>query len=253
MHWPRQHAEPPLRGLIPDALPAPFTGPEARGAEAPKPGRRATGDGGYVWEHPGFRAKVSADGRVTFEDVNIRGAFFLVPPFVFIAGTLDITDVMMRWLGEDPYRYAKAEFLARTFEQRMHMRRRHDQVTMQRALNGLPAYLAAVWKQPWSAELRRRVLFVLWDECAEQGNALMRDGGARARAIISRFVAYHLPPGSPGAYTAGELRELNARRTSTAAFAPYADLPQRTMVAHHRGRPSPLIAGTALMRLASSF
>jgi len=254
-HYPRQHAVQPLGELLPASLPAPMIGhPGAKKKEKPKRIRDRKG-GGFTYRHPGFNAKVGADGRVKFNDINIRGSFFLVPPFVFIAGVMDITDVVMRWMGVDPYQYAKARFLERTFAERMRMRRRYDAINMQRALNGLPAYLAAVWRQPWSAELRRRVLFVLWDECAEAGNESMREGGAKARQLIDRFVALKLPPGSPNGYTVAELRALNARRTSMASFKPYADLPQRTMMARHVSAPRALKLpmSSALMRLANSF
>jgi len=250
-HYPRQHAVVPLRELVPDSLPAPYIGhPEANKPEKPKR-LRDRGTGGYTYKHPGFEAKVGADGRVKFNDINIRANVYLVPPFIFVAGILDVSDVIMRLLGVDPYQYAKLQFMKRTFNERLAMRRRWESANMQRGLIRLPSYLAAVWRQPWPASLRRAVLFELWDECAESGNKLMRDGGAQARSLIERFVARYLPPGSRDGYTVAELRWLNTRRTSRAAFAPYGGMRPHVMVA--RGGLQQPVSHTALMRLAASF
>lgn len=250
-HYPRQHPVPPLSELVPASLPAPHIGhPEANKPEKPRR-LRDKGNGGFTYKHPGFNAKVGADGRVKFNDINIRGNLFLVPPFIFIAGVMDISDVIMRWLGVDPYQYAKLKFLERTFNERFAMRKRWEAINMHRGLSRLPSYLAAVWRQPWPAPLKRRVLFELWDECAESGNKLMRDGGAKARSLIERFVALYLPPGSRDGFTVAELQWLNARRTSTAVFAPYGDKSPNVMVARS-GNDQP-VSHTALMRLAASF
>jgi hypothetical protein len=93
---------------------------------------------------------------------------------------------------------------------------------MERALADLPAYLQAVWAYPgWSPSTRRRVLFALWDEAAEEGNDLIVEGGERARNTIARFIAAKLPPGSPDAFTDKELVALNRARTSRTRFQPY--------------------------------
>jgi hypothetical protein len=227
VHWPRQHAEPPLEESVEGALPPPPS-PVERGERGPD---NRTGpaddDGGYTYEATGFEARIGADGRVRFHDrSSIRGEGIVTPFFLFVVGSIDVTDMIMRRLGQDPYGYEKRAFLESTFEQRARMRMRFDERTMETALVALPSYLGRVWRyQPWDAALRKRVLFALWDECAEDGNPLMREGGAQARRIIEEFMRSELPEGSPAGFTAAEIAALNRRRTSERAFAPYRTEP----------------------------
>jgi hypothetical protein len=117
---------------------------------------------------------------------------------------------------------------------------------MRRALDDLPVYLEAVWQQTaWSPAVRRRVLFALWDETAEEGNALLVAGGAEARATIEHFIARRIPPGHRHAFTQGELSELNRMRTSRHAFAPYdgrTPAPPSPIVETAPAAPPPLVA-----------
>ncbi len=229
VHWPRQHAEPPLETTVPGAL-APMPNP----AENPHEAEHTTGEvisrdadgGGYTWDATGFEAHVGADGAVSFRDKSwIRTDDVLVlPGFLMMAGTFDVTELAMREVGQDPYQSAKLRFLEQTFDARAAMRMRSDRVVMARALNRLPGYLGNVWQyQGWSPALRRRILFALWDECAEHGNQLLRTGGAQARATIEAFVRRELPAGSPEGFTDAELEALNRRRTSEHVFDPYGD------------------------------
>ena len=96
---------------------------------------------------------------------------------------------------------------------------------MRAALDGLPDYLFAIWRRPgWSYSLRRRILFELWDECAEQGESFRVAGGNTARRTIEEFVRTFLPADSPYGYRPEELAALNSRRESRGAFTPYAVL-----------------------------
>jgi hypothetical protein len=223
-HWPRQHAAPPLSEILPEAL-SPPPSPVEKGNDAERPKRDLVHntDGTFTYEERTFTARVDGEGRVAFNDKpSIQAHVLISPLFIAAYGTFDATDILMRWLGEDPYQYQKAKFLERTFEERARMRKRHTRRTMERALHELPDYLADVWRyEEWSIDLRKRVLFALWDECAEDGNPLMVRGGAEARAIIEGFVRAHLGPDSPHAFRADELVRLNALRTSQARFAPY--------------------------------
>jgi hypothetical protein len=203
------HAVPPLPGG--EDLPAPL---DALGAvtESPTPADRL--------DQPGFTASIAPDGTVRFDDRALgggTGAATLAPFLSF-----DLSDVVMRAIGDDPYLARKLALLDATFDERMVRRARHDAATMRRALGELPRYLAAVWAtRRWSPALRRRILFALWDEAAEDGNELVRRGGAEARATIEAFVARVLSPEHPHAFSAAELDELNLGRGSRARFAPY--------------------------------
>jgi len=225
VHWPRQHAEPPLETTVPGAL-APMPNP----AEAPHEAEHTTGemvprgDGTYHWDSPGFEAHVSANGTVDFHDKSWihTDSVLVLPGFLMAAGTFDVTDLVMRATGEDPYQSEKLRFLERTFDQRAAMRMRSDRAVMARALHRLPSYLGDVWQyHGWNPALRRRILFALWDECAEHGNQLLRTGGAQARATIEAFVRRELPADSPEGFSRDELAALNRIRTSEQRFDPY--------------------------------
>jgi hypothetical protein len=250
VHPVRQHAEPPL----PQALPSPMP-------SLPPPLAKAPGEtspigaplfGSSVIVRPGYSARVGADGSIDFGERLIHDSDLLDP----VRGigpvfSIDATDIILRLLGDDPYLSDKLAVMDATRAERLEIRRAHDEDRMERALADLPAYLDAIWNQrSWPASTRRRVLFVLWDESAEEGNALVVEGGERARAEIARFIAARLPPGDSNGFTDRELAALNRARTSRAVFAPY------------RGRsdaidPSDMVvaAGTGLQvtRLLAAF
>ena len=224
-HWARHHAAPPLSEILPESLPAPPSPVETGKQERPKTDLVEQDDGSYAHDATGFTARVAADGRVSIRDKSsFQGQLIITPFFIAIAGTFDATDILMRWLGEDPYQYEKAQFLKETFERRAQMREVHSKKNMERALGELPEYLGRVWRYGgWPVELRRRVLFALWDECAEKGNALMRRGGGEARLLIVRFVRENLGADSPLGYQPDEVAYLNSVRSSSQPFAPYGD------------------------------
>lgn len=224
-HWPRQHAAPPLSQTVPDALAAPLSP-----VDSPRGAEHTTGEltdddivGGYEHDGTGFEARISLDGRVSFRDkLPISGDGFVTPIFAMAFGAFDVTDVAMRAAGQDPYQYHKARFLEQTFEARARLRMSHDRAVMARALRTLPDYLEAVWDyQAWDPNLRKRVLFALWDECAERGNDFIIRGGAEARAVIERYIRAELPAGGPHGFTDAEIAALNRIRSSKARFAPY--------------------------------
>jgi hypothetical protein len=204
------HAVAPLPEVFPS--PRPMLPPPARAGES--------GQVAVVFDSGGFSAVIGEDGSIRFVDGSVGGG--AMPLLAWLS--FDATDLVMRAAGEDPYLAEKLHIMDATREERMVVRRRHDRVVMRRALDDLPAYLDAVWHQTaWSPAIRRRILFALWDETAEQGNQLLVAGGAEARATIERFIARTLPPGSRHAFSAGELAELNRIRTQRRAFTPYPE------------------------------
>jgi hypothetical protein len=167
-----------------------------------------SGNGRYDYDDPlRFKAEIKRDGAVTFRDRH-----------VVFGGTVilfDLTDELMRALGQDPYRYQKQKFLEATFERRAQMAEEDRKETLRQALWDLPAYLHAVWfaRTRTRAEARR-LLFLLWDETAEDA------GGAEARAIIEVFIERHLPRGGGEAFTDDELDQLN-QEAKARRFDPY--------------------------------
>lgn len=208
---------------LPEVYPSPMP-------TLPPPSRRASeaSTGAVQFDRGGFSTTLGADGSIHFTDHSLAGAGWggLVAWLTF-----DVSDQIMRAGGDDPYLGEKLRIMDETREERMAVRRLYDATMMRRALDDLPRYLAAVWQQrAWSTAVRRRILFALWDEAAEDGTELMRAAGDEAREIIETFVAQHLPAGSPHAFRGDELVGLNRVRTSRVRFAPY-DAEPTTLVA----------------------
>ena len=112
----------------------------------------ADGQGGFRGERPAYSLKIDRDGSLHFRDhVN-----------------LDLTDLVMRARGEDPYAFDKrrARELTETFRASMSESDRRDRI--ERALAALPAQLAAISSRPdLPPDARRQVFDDLWDEFAE--------------------------------------------------------------------------------------
>ena len=143
---------------------------------------------------------------------------YALPPDLIVVGvdgTMDLTDEIMRALGQDPYRVEKAHFLAATFEFRMKLAVAAHREDMRKSLDRLPDALADLWGDSrYSARERRRVLFELWRET---------DGtpeGVRATKMIEQFIQRQLPCGSPDSYTPAELQSF-PRSEPGRVFSPY--------------------------------
>jgi hypothetical protein len=173
------------------------------------------GKGAYRADDLTFTAKIDRDGRVHIEDKrNLQGG----PT----GGTFDVSDAIMRSAGQDPYYHRKALFLERTREQRAVMSVDERQVTLRDSLARLPHHLTEIWAHTaWPAAQRRRVIFELWDECAEQGPDDIVSAGTAARITIVAFIRRRMPQGGAHAYPEAEIQALNKARRSRQRFAPY--------------------------------
>jgi hypothetical protein len=104
--------------------------------------------------------------------------------FVSIKVELDLTDELMRLAGQDPYRFAKARFLAGTRDLRVRLAARAHGEDLRRSIADLPARLAEIaCDEQRSVSERRAVLEVLRAE-VDTGSAEGREAGA----IIGRFL-----------------------------------------------------------------
>jgi hypothetical protein len=218
-HSPYQ-AVPPLPYTLQSPMPS-LPPPQEMGAEEPLPP-----GAGHVMQRPGYNAMIHDDGRLIFDAQFLRTGLnndpMIGPRY---AGTFDIGDILTNLFvdgpGFDPYVSDKLELLHETFAQRVELRSAHNELIMDRALSALPEYLSAVWNEPsWDLPTRRRILFALWDECAEDGSELTREGGEAARKSIMSFIERTLPAGSAEGYSNKELSALNQIRSSYVAFAP---------------------------------
>ena len=246
---------------------SPLSLPPARVERAPRSELIPNGNGSYRAEDLTFDAYIAADGKVRIEDKPDYGVALAVPsasglgnaleawardPYgksteqssavlsgiiPMLGGYFDITAWMMRKKGMDPYLRRKVLFLERTREQRAAMSAAERTSLIRDSIYRLPQVLASIWADTaLPAAERRRLIFELWDGCAEPppaggpGNSDGSSGGsddeiaragATARATIMGFVRRTLPGGSEHGYRDSELAALNRRRTSAAPFAPY--------------------------------
>ena len=74
-----------------------------------------------------------------------QSCFFNAPVLLLsVTGHFDLTDELMRFAGQDPYRYAKARFLAATRELRIRMAARAHAGDLRASESRLPAQLAEI-------------------------------------------------------------------------------------------------------------
>lgn len=213
-------------------------------------------DGGYLYLDPGrrFTARVEPDGRVQFADRwrrpdpdrPERGTCCGRPAEGVARGANPFAGAPVRgpleWIvrrqGRDPAAAAKATLLEQTREFRVRLAVAWTLEIISARLAALEGELEAIWNADDVAlEEKQRLLFTRWDECLERfdpptreelpEDAIVRIDEARAeaatiaRAQIEAFIRRHAGSDSPHAFSAAELRRLNARRVSVRTFAPY--------------------------------
>ena len=184
--------------------------------DRPPPVLRALLDGSYRYSGPLLGATIHRDGRVEFDDRPDVGAS-LSPTDIGVAvvGVFDLTSLIMKAAGEDPLRAERAWFMRETRDLRERLMAERDGDAQAHALSALRRRLRSIWSRSMPTRTKRREFFHLWDQAAED------EIGDRARARILEFVRRVLPAGSPEAFTAAELLELNASRESQGRFEPY--------------------------------
>jgi hypothetical protein len=209
---------------VPQGLPPPLPPGELAPYEKP-PGfqLKPTGDGGYSYSGDSFRARIAADGTVTFlrpvpfgwdgPEPHVIGRDPLVSPDLAndqaarnlnLVGIpeynplarFDATDEYMRLVGhQDPARAEKARFLAATSELRANMAQTAQSERSRQALMDLPTRLDTLWRDPRFTPLQRRQLLrAWWDELGDGADA------DQARAIIRGFARVHLTPEEAAEY-----------------------------------------------------
>ena len=115
----------------------------------------------------------------------------------------------------DPYAARKQALLDATFAERVARGGAFRAEQQARSAELMQRNLERLWATTRDPAARRRALFELWDECADDA------AGARARAMVIGWIRAHLPAGSPDAYSPAELDALSPHRTSHQPFAPY--------------------------------
>ncbi|MCG8423466.1 MAG: hypothetical protein MJE77_36665 [Proteobacteria bacterium] len=237
---PRSPLAPPSAGL-----------PRGLNKYTPRDSELRPGGGGtYRAETTVFTAKIDRDGKVDIEDKkpNLGVRFDLLgrreldratedwhevpydqkrgkdvsPIVTVVVEGFDLTDAIARAAGQDPYYHRKKQFLDRTREERSVLASTERTRSIDRSRDFLSSYLIEIWShKEWSMATRRRILFELWDECAETGSDQMVAAGQQARKTIVAFIRLKLPSGTAHAYTDKELGEFNRKRQSKRRFDPY--------------------------------
>ena len=176
-----------------------------------EPELRRQPDGSLLYDGHRFRARIRPDGSVEFEDHgNAQTNGFSA------SGSFDLTDAIMGASGQDPHAAERDWFMRRTREVRERLESQYRAEQNAQGLSRLRGRLGRVWATTTrSTGARRRRIFQIWDEMAED------DTGRRGRDIVYAFIRETIPAGSEDAYTESELTRLNGSRESTQRFAPY--------------------------------
>ncbi len=251
---PRVEDRPPVDG--PPAVDAPPAGPPRQnplamrtGPQRPEPGYtaaydlppgappppevptsghlRPVGGGRHESDQDVFTVHVAEDGSVEIEDaplVQVTHVF----PLPIVVGRFDVTDMIMRARGEDPYAHRKRVILDATREERYEMGVAHKKKQYARTPQIVRKNLAVLFATKTDAAELKQALFEMWDESIdadEPGTESEEAVGAGfvARTLVLGAILKHFPADSADAYTEQELAAFNRKRTSKGAFAPYAD------------------------------
>ena len=195
--------------------------------------------GGYRYDDPTFSARIEADGTLVLRDKgpqidvspgSIRPGLGVEPMIIeppSISVSIDVTDVVMRLAGDDPYYHRKLTFVRETLELRVELAKAACQERLTEALYTLKSDLQQIWDdRTIPLSVRRRHIFQIWDDCADDTDDQKIAGYAdQARATVMAFIQDQLPANSAYAYPEPELVALNRRRKSKALFDPYGSLP----------------------------
>jgi len=167
-------------------------------------------------DHKTFKIRVNADGTVKrIEDKanwQQKGLFF---------AEFDVSDMMMRRQGIDPYSSYKRKILDETREQRVEVGKRYRTQQLAQSRQFMQKNLERLIATAQDVAALKQGLFELWDDCAETGSDELIAGGRAARQHALGFIRSRLPADGADAFTQAELARFNKRRKSQAIFAPY--------------------------------
>jgi hypothetical protein len=191
---------------------------------------RPSGNGTLRAEGQPFEAEVGRDGRIVFRDrPNVDARFGRIKlsekrtlPLPILAGSFDVTDAVMASFGEVLYPYRKLKLMDESREERAQMALRYRDEVLESALTKYKRRLAKLWKNPeYELAARKKILFQLWDECAERGPEEVVKTAHSIRAMTLQFIRSRIPESHADAYSEAELDDLNRNRQSTRRFSPY--------------------------------
>ena len=167
-------------------------------------------------EHQTFRVKVNPDGTVKSikDKANWQQKSVLSAEF-------DVSDMMMRRQGIDPYASYKLKVLDETRDQRVEIGKRYRTQQLAQSRQHMQKNLARLVATARDVAALKQGVFELWDDCAETGSDELVVAGRAAREYVIGFVRSRLPKDGADAFTVAELARFNKQRKSQAIFAPY--------------------------------
>jgi hypothetical protein len=185
--------------------------PDSQGR--PPPALKRKLDGSYEYAGHVGRARIRRDGTVEFEDrvndIDVSDGRLTI--------TWDWTDTVEKHvLGKPLYPAEKRWFLEQTAEFRETLARAELARGLERGALRMRGQLLAIVDDPLrSAGDKRRAVFALWDDCADD------EIGRQGQALVEAFVRERMPADSALGFQQAELDALNAQRVSSRRFNPY--------------------------------
>ena len=167
-------------------------------------------------DHDRFHMRFNPDGTVA--SIKDKPNWQQKSPFY---AEFDVSEMMMRTQGMDPYSSYKLKVLDETREQRYEIGKRYRTQQLARSRELMQKNIERAVSITRDPAALREALFELWDDCAETGTEELVTGGRSAREQVLGYVRSRLSKDSANAYTADELARLNKQRKSKAIFAPY--------------------------------
>jgi len=149
-------------------------------------------------EHLAFTMRVTPDGNAHLTDKP----------------TGDLTDMVMRAVGIDPYSSAKLKMLDDTREERFQLGMRNRREDLARSPELMQHNIDRLWAVTRDLAARKQGLFELWDDCAETGNDELVEAGAAARRYVLGIIHSRVQ------FTPDEVARLNNIRKSQENFSP---------------------------------
>ena len=180
---------------------------------------KSTGAGHYEARQGPAVGRIAPDGSIRFDDPSAAETAAAIGLGLVQLNPLPLINTIV---GEDSRTADKLAIMEKTAELRQQMKDAATRERLKRSLNELRFRLEMIWNETEvEVRERRRSLFGVWDDCAEDGNTAILGASRAARKIIVEFINEQLPVGSAHAFAESELAELNRGRRSRARFDPY--------------------------------
>jgi len=135
-------------------------------------------DGTYHYQGQAFKAIVAEDGSVEFDDGSRQGSKL----------AFDLTDMLLRRRGKDPYRMEKRWFLESTEELRDHLLELWRAKLERRAILKLRGRLIRIFEDDTLTDRQKAAHVIAMFQDTADG-----DAGIAARSAIVEFVADSMP------------------------------------------------------------